>query len=77
MLSNDLWVNDVPCAFKSLTNEVFRPILRKFVLVFVDDILVYIKDLNSHVAYLDMVLRILEKIILVTNKKKCHSTQET
>jgi hypothetical protein len=40
-------------------NEVFRPHLRKFILVFFDDVLVYSKGLEEHIAHLKTILQIL------------------
>jgi hypothetical protein len=62
---------NAPSTFQSLMNEVFRTMLRKFVLVFFDDILVYSKDWNSHMIHLDEVLQTLEEHGLVANRKKC------
>jgi hypothetical protein len=62
---------NAPSTFQSLMNEVFRPWLRKFVLVFFDDILVYSKDWPTHMENLEEVLKVLQAHGLVANKKKC------
>jgi len=43
---------NVPAAFMDLINRVSRPYLDKFVLVFIDDILIYSKDREEHAPYL-------------------------
>lgn len=50
---------NAPSTFQSLMNEVFRGLLRKCVLVFFDDILVYNSDWNTHMTHLATVLEIL------------------
>ena len=50
---------NAPATFQSLMNEVFRDILRKFVLVFFDDILVYSPTWKDHLDHLEVVLQIL------------------
>ena len=57
--------------FQSLMNDIFRSYLRKFILVFFDDILVYNKTWNDHVECLTITLQILEENGLVVNYKKC------
>jgi hypothetical protein len=39
---------------------IFKHFLRKFVLVFFDDILIYNKSWEEHVQHVDMVLKLLE-----------------
>ena len=52
-------------------NTVSRPFLRKFVLVFLDDILVYSKTLDDHLCHLRLVLEALAKHQLYAKKSKC------
>lgn len=42
--------------FQSLMNDIFRALLRRYVLVFFDDILVYSKTWDEHLIHLDTVL---------------------
>lgn len=64
-------LTNAPATFQSLMNRIFRPHLRKFVLVFFDDILVYSKDLKEHCDHLQSVLSILANHQLHVNGKKC------
>ena len=47
---------NAPAAFMDLMNKVFHPYLDQFVVVFIDDILVYSKDAQEHEHYLRIVL---------------------
>ena len=49
-------LTNAPAAFMDLMNRVFRPYLDQFVVVFIDDILVYSKNEQGHVQHLQIVL---------------------
>ncbi|KAL4013706.1 hypothetical protein IC575_025889 [Cucumis melo] len=53
-------------------NQVFKPYLRRFVLVFFDDILVYSQGMEEHVQHLEVVLRLLKEKELYVNLEKCN-----
>ena len=52
-------------------NQVFRGQLRRFVLIFFDDILVFSKTWEEHLQHLEMVLSMLEKELLYAKESKC------
>jgi hypothetical protein len=52
-------LTDTPGVFMSLTNEVFREYLDKFVQVFIDDILIYSQMMEEHDEHLRLVLQCL------------------
>lgn len=52
-------LTNAPTTFQALMNSVFQPLLRKYVLFFFDDILVYSADWASHLQHLAHVLKIL------------------
>lgn len=64
-------LSNAPATFQSLMNDVFRPYLRKFVLVFFDDILVYSRSSQEHLEHLEVVLKLLDEHRLYANHKKC------
>lgn len=65
-------LTNAPAFFVTLMNHVFHDVLNKFVLVFVDDILVISKSENEHKSHLGYVLETLRSHQLKTKFSKCH-----
>jgi hypothetical protein len=64
-------LSNAPATFQALMNEIFQEQLRKFILVFFDDILVYSPDMQSHLSHLDITLSILRQHQLAAKRSKC------
>nr|GEY90128.1 hypothetical protein [Tanacetum cinerariifolium] len=64
-------LTNVPAVFMDLMNRVCKSYLDKFVIVFIDDILVYSKDEEEHQKYLKVVLELLKKERLYAKFLKC------
>ncbi|GJX55615.1 putative nucleotidyltransferase, ribonuclease H [Tanacetum coccineum] len=64
-------LTNAPAVFMDLTNKVCRPYLDKFVIVFIDDILIYSKTQEEHVEHLRLVLELLKKKKLYAKFSKC------
>ena len=64
-------LTNAPAAFMDLMNHVFRPYVDQFVVVFIDDILVYSKDREDHDTHVRVVLETLRKEQLYAKLSKC------
>jgi hypothetical protein len=64
-------LTNAPATFQTLMNTILAEFLRKFALVFFDDILVYNKDMKEHVYHLMVILETLRFNKLFANKSKC------
>ncbi|GJV23305.1 putative reverse transcriptase domain-containing protein [Tanacetum coccineum] len=64
-------LTNAPSVFMDLMNKVCRPYLDKFVIVFIDDILIYSMTQEEHVEHLRLVLKLLKKEKLYAKFSKC------
>ncbi|XP_037474324.1 uncharacterized protein LOC119350746 [Triticum dicoccoides] len=64
-------LTNAPAAFMDLMNRVFKPYLDQFVIVFIDDILIYSKTEEEHSMHLKIVLQTLREHKLYAKLKKC------
>ena len=64
-------LTNAPATFMDLMNHVFRPYVDQFIVVFLEDILVYSKDQESHDTHLRVVLETLRKEQLYAKLSKC------
>ncbi|GKE71155.1 putative reverse transcriptase domain-containing protein [Tanacetum coccineum] len=64
-------LTNAPAVFMDLMNRVCKPYLDKFVIVFIDDILIYSKSKEEHEVHLRLVLELLRKEKLYAKFSKC------
>nr|GFB42044.1 putative reverse transcriptase domain-containing protein [Tanacetum cinerariifolium] len=64
-------LTNAPAEFMDLMNRVCKPYLDKFVIVFIDDILIYSKDEKEHEEHLKAILELLKKEELYAKFSKC------
>jgi hypothetical protein len=62
---------NAPATFQALMNDVLQPFLRRFVLVFFDDILIYSRTWADHLRHLRAVFRALQQHQLFVKRSKC------
>ncbi|GJX44453.1 putative reverse transcriptase domain-containing protein [Tanacetum coccineum] len=64
-------LTNAPAVFMDLMNRVCKPYLDKFVIVFIDDILIYSKSKQEHAEHLKIILELLKKEELYAKFSKC------
>ncbi|GKC68844.1 putative reverse transcriptase domain-containing protein [Tanacetum coccineum] len=64
-------LTNAPTVFIDLMNRVCKSYLDKFVIVFIDDILIYYKNKKEHEEHFKLILRLLKKVELYAKFSKC------
>ena len=69
-------LTNAPAAFMDMMNHIYKKYLDQFIVVFVDDILVYSKTQEEHEEHLHIALKILREHELYAKKDKCEFWME-
>lgn len=70
-------LTNAPATFQEVMNTILGSVLRKFVLVFVDDILIYSPTLEQHKQHILQVFQILHEHKFLLKKSKCSFAQQS
>ena len=62
---------NAPATFMRVMNDVFRPFIDDFVIIYLDDILVFSKTWEEHIVHVKKVLDVLRKEKLSVKMSKC------
>jgi hypothetical protein len=68
-------LTNAPATFQCVMNEVLAPFLRKFVMVFLDDILIYSQTMDLHLEHIRLVLQKLREHKFYMKASKCSFAQ--
>jgi hypothetical protein len=64
-------LTNAPATFCNLMNDVFHDVIDKFVVVYLDDIVIYSRSLEDHLGHLRFVFQRLREHRLYVKKEKC------
>src|SRR3984893_2119853 len=69
-------LKNAPATFVKLMDEVFQEYMDKFIIVYLDDIVVYSKDTQDHLHHLQLVFNRLQDHKLYAKLEKCQFMQQ-
>nr|CAD1820409.1 unnamed protein product [Ananas comosus var. bracteatus] len=69
-------LTNAPATFCTLMNKLFHPYLNRFVVVYLDDIVVYSNTLEEHVEHLRTIFQVLRENQLYVKREKCSFAKE-
>ncbi|WMV45939.1 hypothetical protein MTR67_039324 [Solanum verrucosum] len=64
-------LTNVPAVFMDLMNRVFKPYIEQFIVVFIEDILIFSRSSENHDKHLQIVLKFLKEKELYAKLSKC------
>jgi hypothetical protein len=67
---------NAPSTFQNAMEIILQPILNTFVMVYIDDIIIFSKDLNDHIAHLKQVFNLLQKAGMKVKVQKCRFARQ-
>ena len=67
---------NAPSTFQATMNQLFQPFLRKFIIVFFDDVLIYSKTMIDHLVHLENAFQLLISGKFSLKRTKCTFAQE-
>ncbi len=70
-------LSNSPSVFQSFMNEIFRDMLHRFIVVYIDNILIYSPNLATHLHHVTQVLQRLRRYSLFLKLEKCEFHQST
>lgn len=70
-------LTNAPATFQAAMNEMLNPFLQKFVLVYIDDILIYSQTWEEHLMHIKKVLQKLRENQFYCRQWKCHFGQKS
>lgn len=68
-------LSNAPSSFQSMMNEIFKSFMRKFIIVFFDDILIYNKSFDNHLLHLECTFQVLQDGQFSLKLSKCSLAQ--
>ncbi|KAI3453949.1 hypothetical protein Pfo_010612 [Paulownia fortunei] len=69
-------LTNAPATFCTLMNKIFQPYLDRFMVVYLDDIVIYSNSLEEHANHLRIVFQVLRENELYVKKEKCSFAKE-
>ena len=64
-------LTNAPTTFMQLINNTLRKCLNIFIVVYLDDILIYLENKEEHIKYMKRILTLLKEANLLVKPKKC------